>query len=164
MRLGDSRLPKSTGDLAAVRTLVIKRLAPDDQAGPVAGLDRLAFAWKMRQLDLVDVVESRPFDLDDEALHSWAMWRRRRSRASPGRDESVHAFAVMASKTRTLVASRNHPLGMRRRRRAARPSLCGVKLVLPFQCRRHLRHIDELVSSVLGTFVLTRWLVRQARR
>jgi hypothetical protein len=78
MRPGDNRLPKSAGDLAAVRTVVVERLAPDDQAGPVAGLDRLAFAWKMRQLDLVHVVEIRAFDLDDEALHSWAMSRTRR--------------------------------------------------------------------------------------
>jgi hypothetical protein len=32
----------------------------------------------MRQLDLVHVVEIRAFDLDDEALHSWAMSRTRR--------------------------------------------------------------------------------------
>jgi hypothetical protein len=64
------RAREAADDLAGVRLPVWQGFGASHYAGPVPGLDRVAFTGKLRQFDLLDVFPVRPLDRDGEPVHS----------------------------------------------------------------------------------------------
>jgi hypothetical protein len=61
-------LGQAADDAPVVVAAVCRRLCPHDETGAELRLDRIALLRKTRKLDLVELLEARPFDREDELL------------------------------------------------------------------------------------------------